>query len=407
MKNKYLVVSVFLITLLIGFISIESKEVKAESTDDNCKTYINYYPLLAADTKSNYEAVLSEKSDGIHSYTATAKGYLLQTGATIINDGQVTIGDTNDKTTITLQKYYNMAKASEKDPYSPDGGKTTYTRANSWYDEGGSNRTDGTGISNTFEEFQASVPDGLGHAVITMTNNNNNIELEVKRTWHKGEIDKLNINDDAIVYSPAMYYVEYKVCGYDTKANFVEKTTNKTLDTKVIETGLQTGYTYDTYTCPEKYVKDNKTYILSTTDKKTFSGKINNEDVDFNCYYNEKKSTITLNFGTNKDCTTGTDIRKSETKEYEVGQNIKYTVPEIKGYDFSEVGNISKTFDYELDKKDLSFTVPDKNTSICLVYVNNSQTGLSWIYFVWIIGIAALAYSMWYFIRYNKRNSEI
>ena len=44
--------------------------------------------------------------------------------------------------------------------------------------------------------------------------------------------------------------------------------------------------------------------------------------------------------------------------------------------------------------------MPANDVSICIVYT--PQTGVSWIYFAWIIAIGALGYSAWYFVQYYK-----
>ena len=50
--------------------------------------------------------------------------------------------------------------------------------------------------------------------------------------------------------------------------------------------------------------------------------------------------------------------------------------------------------------------MPSKNVEVCIVYT--PKTGASWIYLVWVIGGLALGYSIWYFVRYyKKQNSEI
>lgn len=124
-----------------------------------------------------------------------------------------------------------------------------------------------------------------------------------------------------------------------------------------------------------------------------------------------KKVNVTINFGTNNDCSEGTDIRNLETTEYEEGESVRYTIPEIDGYDFSNVGVFSPTTfkpTLSANSSNLSFTVPAKNATICLVYIKNPQTGAGLIYLAWIVGIAALVYSGWYFMNYYKnRNNEV
>ena len=212
------------------------------------------------------------------------------------------------------------------------------------------------------------------------------------------------------------YYIkqEESVPTYKTTAYFYEKETNSNIKApEVQQSGLKTGDTYNKYTCPEI-----AGYTLSTNDAKTFeSGTIENKNIDFPCYYvkNVEKEetpkedyTLTINFGTNNDCSQGTDIRKSETSTYTEGTTISYAIPSIDNYEFSNVGSITPTFSPNTADGKLTFTMPSKNTSICLVYIENKQTGAGWIYLAWIIGISALAYSGWYFAKYYKnQNTEV
>lgn len=188
--------------------------------------------------------------------------------------------------------------------------------------------------------------------------------------------------------------------GYKVKVHFIDDNTKKEIkSTTTIASELADGSNFE-YTCKD----DINYYSLITTEKQV--GKINGKDVDLYCNYNKKKMTLTINYGTDLNCTDAGVIRKSETNDYEWGTKIQHTIPSIDGYEFSQLGNISKTFENPpvVTKDSFSFTMPAKNTSICLVYIKNSQTGSGWIYFAWILGIGALAYSIYYFTRYLKNN---
>lgn len=336
MKKKILFLTTFILAIVTILYSVGVKGVNAET----CTTYTNYYPLLGATDKSIYNTQF-ETEDPWEYNTKTEFYSGLPEGAVIVGKGQVEILETGEDSfdEITLETFYKVWKNTAESTYSEDGGITTYTRGASWYDENDQEQSQESTFPNTFAKFKAQVPENFGNPEIMLNMEEDTIQLDITRTWSSEELENI---ESGVVYSPAMFYIQYKICEE-----------------------------------PEE----------------------------------PKKVSLTINFGTNNNCSEGTDIRKSETTEYEEGESVRYTIPEISGYDFSNVGTFSPTtFNPAIstNSNNLSFDVPGKNTSICLVYIKNPQTGAGWIYFAWIIGIAALAYSGWYFMKYYKNtNNEI
>lgn len=217
---------------------------------------------------------------------------------------------------------------------------------------------------------------------------------ESKETEFSGEV-----NGDIVL--PCYYK---KNTGYKVTVHFREKgTKNKIKDSTVILTDLADKASYE-YTCKN----DISLYDLDTKTK--LVGKIDGENVDLYCDYTKKKMTLTVDYGTDYNCTDAGAIRKSESVDHVWGAKVDYTIPKIDGYEFSELGTSSKKIEsgVKLNAKETAFslTMPSKNASICLVYIKNSKTGSGWIYLAWIIGIGALAYSIYYFTRYFN-NEEV
>lgn len=416
MKKKKMIIITFVIAFLIGIICIDNKEVKADESGESCTTYINYYLMMDAITYNEYKKM---GESGVHK---TIKTFSLGVGDDIVlskvTKGLVEVDknsvDSTDLTTsMSLKTFYDYFynstndKAEEK---SMGNYVIRYIRAEEWYNSEGA-QTTVTPISETYEEFVTRVPDIIRTPEFDKPSiSSDSASINIERSWELTDFTTASQEPNKSIFSPAVYYAKYEDCEntYQTKAHYILKSSNKELGSQVIEKSLSDGSKYSAYTCPGTYTANNVTYIRSETDKYEFpEGTINGKNVDFNCYYTEKKYTLTVNYGINSDCTEGTDIRKSESTEHVGGESVSYTIPSISGYEFSNVGYISPSTKIKDNGSNLAFTMPNKNTSICLVYIKNSKTGVNWIYFVWVIGIAALGYSLWYFTKHNNGNSEI
>ena len=396
----------FICCFIVILFGAQTEKVNAEG--NSCETYTNYYLFLAPATKSLYFNSEFEKSGGnAISRTTTSEEYDLRLldGAKKIDEGLVNFSDnSNAIDEMSLDDFYNYWLESNEGIYSV--GNVNYVRGSGWY-ENGEFSDDGEEL---YTDFVDRVPENYGHPEIVMNGDGNIVQLTIKRTWKQSEIDAL---EKDLVYSPAVYYVQYEVCDdYDVTVHYMDDSNDKELFNTVIKEDLADGDKYDAYTCPST-LKDYNSYSLNKNKKYQHDGgTIDGKNVDLYCYY-DKKATLTINFGTNNDCSEGNDIRDSITTEQIVGQNVKHTIltefsDSNNKYEFSNVGLVSPTFSTKISSSVLNFKMPDKNASICLVYVKNPQTGIGWIYFAWIIGIVALLYSGWYFMKYYKnQNNEI
>lgn len=440
MKKKIVMLATFVIALVVVLCNLGTEKVNAEETGNNsCQVYTNYYLYMDAIHSSWYDEEYCDNNtcngSGYDStkgvfYHETAKEFSL--GAPVSEEDaefgavEITLDDTTDYKKMGLEEFYNAFSSIEDNIPSEaitesDGSITRYIRAIKWETTNATSTTF-TDICKTYDEFKTLVPtgDSLNGREFTSGSmwNKETFYARIYRTWEKEDVAHI---ENKTVFSPAVYYVRYEICGeeqdvYKTTAHYFNKETNEKLKEDLIwDSGLKTGDSYEGYTCPEAINdKEGNKWILSANDGYEYKGgTIEDKDIDFNCYYTEEKEsvTLTINFGTNKDCTEGTDIHASVSKTYTEGDKVVYRLPTIENYEFSNIGPVSPVFSPKPSvntNDELTFTMPGKNTSVCLVYIKNQQTGSGWVYLAWVIAIAALAYSVWYFIKYNKtRNSEI
>lgn len=407
MKKKILLLTTFIFALVAVLYGIDAKEVKADDT--TCETYTNYYLFLDIEDKNSLLSEFESKNvDTLNRFTTSSvHEFNLPEGTReTLDSGEVNFydlgGGIDNMSYADFLDYWN--KTNDGGKYVE--GNVSYIRGSGWTENGTAFNPGSVSIYN--DDFEERIPEGYGNPSIKAVESDDSIQFDIKRTWGKEEIESMTL---VTLYGPAAYWIQYEVCPvddteYKVTAHYVDKTTDKELTNDIIQQGLKDGDSYDAYTCPNQ-LTDYEGYTLDKTEAYQHkAGTIENKDVDLYCYY-DKKATLTINYGTNNDCSEGTDIRNSETNEYIVGSDVKYTIPSISGYAFSNVGSVSPTFSPSLSSNRLTFDMPAKNTSICLVFIKNPQTGTSWIYLAWIIGIMALAYSGWYFVKYyrNQNNS--
>lgn len=424
MKKKLFLLTTYILSLVIGVYNVDSKEVKA----DTCEKYTNYYLFLSTTQYQYYLDNFDENREFNHK---DIKKYKLgvpdsdeEYDVEILNDGKVEL--TEDSTTgiskMTYDEFYTIYNQAESNKAYVDG-NSSYIRA-IWYENDGEEKDNTIKLTDSLEVFKEHLPENIQEPTIKLVKDENGkdklsdtrAEFQITRTISESDIENISSGN---VYLPAVYYIRYEVCPINTSSNkvikyFVDKKTDESIKSP-IEIDLEDGEEYDAYECPKEFdLGEDGLYILDTESKSSFEGgTINGEDVIFECFYNKqeesKKYTLTINFGTDKNCTTKTDIYETQNFEYEAGAKVAYKIPEIDKYEFNDIGSISKTFSPAPtvnDNNQLTLTMPAKNTSICLTYINNSQTGTSWIYLIWIIGIAALAYSGWYFVKFYKNNKN-
>ena len=404
---KFMKKKLFLFGCCFVILSTFLHLVSVNAEENSCEIYTNYYLFLSSTSKGGYFIPEFEKNEGksISVETSTVDYDLkLPVGAKKIDEGLVDFTDTSDNIDeMSLEDFYDYWLESNEGIYSI--GNVNYVRGSGWIENGEFKDNS----EELYTDFIERVPENYGNPEIIMNGSGNKVQLSITRTWEKEEIDAL---EKDLVYSPAVYYVQYEVCNdYDITVHYMDDSNDKELFNTVIEEELADGDKYDAYTCPST-LKDYDSYSLNKNKKYQHDGgTIEGKNVDLYCYY-DKKVTLTINFGTNNDCSEGNNIKKSVTTEQIVGQNVKHTIPtefsdSENDYEFSNVGLVSPTFNTKVNTNILSFEMPNKNASVCLVYIKNPKTGISWIYFAWIIGIGALAYSVWYFMKYRNINNEI
>ena len=409
MKKKFMILSTIVFGLVIGLYNINENEVKADTTN-KCQTYTNYYLLLAANGKDDFITHFENSSEyTIGPFSKDFSLGLLNTNSRKYGEGVVALDhDTvdNGTTSMSLEKFHELyVRMGPNEVYSD--GTTYYIRNNDHVNTEDENIQFVYDIPTDYDEFKALVPEDIETIVNINNIGSKSITLEATRTWEESGLDWESVPEEAQVYSPAVYYVQYEACTYDVNVELIDKATGDLIDEEIAETGLKTGATYE-YTCPT----DVEGYELSDTDEDSFEGEIEEDDVTLQCYYTKtkepQKHTLTVNFSDSANCSNGSNLKTAENYTYTEGDDVTYKIPEIDKYEFSEVGSVTPTFNYQNKDNKLTFDMPSKNTSICLVYIKNSQTGTGWIYFAWIIALLALSYSGWYFVKYYKtRNNEI
>ena len=122
------------------------------------------------------------------------------------------------------------------------------------------------------------------------------------------------------------------------------------------------------------------------------------------CEYREQTYTMTLTYGEDEDCSKTLQepvfedgLKAGQAMSIDVPNSIdKMTRPALGTYS-SQIVNKP-----ELDGTKLSFTMPAKDVSICIVYT--PQTGSAMVKWLALIGLGALAFTVW---NISKKNNEI
>jgi len=210
-----------------------------------------------------------------------------------------------------------------------------------------------------------------------------------------------------MIYATTIDHTYTEYCQYDEADvenkvivhHYIENTTTKIKEDKIDVNVDEGSYSY---ACPSPVTYNNLDY---TKINNSVSVEMQDDSVEeLICYYKapEKTYTLTVNYGTDEDCT-GEPVKKSET--YTLKEKATKTIEfesKIGSLSNPTLGTYSKQFTTKpiVKNNKLSVTMPANDVSICIVYT--PQTGVSWIYFAWIIAIGALGYSAWYFVQYYK-----
>ena len=428
MKKKNLFLMIFLVTVIFVGINIKDSNVKAEQV---CETHWNYYLFQDA---SRYDSVKGKSERG-----ETSKAFALgiPENAEVLDEGEVSIEASSSKTlsgsTMSTAYFHNLTtqimkdSSSKKSATTPNGntinswvyctGKNCFSTAKEWA-EGDAKK--GAFVESP-EDYSKWFNQLSGTYKISGGNKFTNVNYgdsapgyfftSINRYWTTAVQEELaakNFSDDTTIFSIAAYYLKYQVCEDQeepTKTNkvtthyFIENTTTKLHDDKV-EKDVPAG-TY-TSTCPTTLEKNGKYYDRIQASVSVEMPEEGEEELV--CYYREQTYTMTLTYGQDEDCTKQLQepifqdgLKAGQAMSIDVPDAIdRMTRPTLGTYSSSIVNKP------ELDGTKLSFTMPAKDVSICIVYT--PQTGSAMVKWLALIGLGALAFTVW---NISKKNNEV
>ena len=458
MKKKIMLLSIFIISLFCVLVSVDKKEVKAE---DNCETVTYYYMFLEATTKYQYEERFNANNDSFdYSTTKYFKVpdeisdeefdvYVAGHGKIDISYGDVAGIGFKLRKEMNLKDYHDVLlkfAESEQKNYNygyTDSNNIKYLGALPWSKETQSEiTTNNIPVEKDFETFRYSVPVfgvGGGYVTAKTTFSASNlvrgsapsvtkvevngeeyksVSIDISRSYAKSDLTSIgsypSAGNDFIVWTPAVYYVDYEICPIGeepepeeepinlTVHHYEEGTTNQLWDDYTDSDVAGEEYSYQCRTIPGYNVIDSDEYPA------LIEGTYVDEDIEEICYYKKATYVLTVNYGEDPDCTS--IIKTADSYDLEYGEKRDdISVPDKIGkLNNPKIGSFSDKFNVDpvLKGTNLSVEMPAKNVQVCIMYTG--QLGISWIYFAWIIGGLSLGYSAWYFVRYyKKRNSEI
>lgn len=449
MKKKIMLLSIFVVSLFFVLINVDKKEVKAQN---NCETHTYYYMFLDASYKYQYE----ERFGSGDSFTYDTTKYFKvpdkvnKEGYNVIvkDHGKVEVSYQNVSVEHKLKEeigsvdYYNIMKTLndlEISKYNygyTDTNGIRYLWALTWNRETDSAvTTENIPLEMDASVFMYSVPaPSISPYTITARTTfgvdtlvkgsspivdkvsvdgeaYNAVAIDISRTYQKDEMPGSYAEADSnyVIWSPAVYYVDYEICSETepepeieevnlTVKHYEEGTTNQLWDDHTDSGVAGETYSYQCTTIPG----------YSVVEPFLFEGTYPDEDVEEICYYKKATYVLTVNYGDDPDCTK--PIRTADSYDLQYGEKRNdISIPDKIGkLNNPKIGSFSDKFSVDpvLKGTNLSVEMPAKNVDVCIMY--SPQTGISWIYFAWIIGGLSLGYSAWYFVRYyKKRNNEI
>lgn len=460
MKKK-VIYFVSFIAICLLCVSVFSKgEVKAVESDNNCKTYTNYYLFQDATPLGTI------KEWGTSDYV-TNKAFAVDVpeNATISDYGQIVIiGDqyeprdfSSDKnsTNIGSSSFYNYYaklmgtenKSADSSVYEKeykegnitkiyyDKDNDVYFYASKTYVNGGETSAEYVDMPDSYNDYFTRLsPSSYGFnnqetTVYPTINFSDPTEFSasVSRNWDQYSKDYGYIPNDnsTYIFSAAVYRVVYEVCEeedtpiIDDKKDdekddekVEEKKTNKVTihyyiadtTTKLADDFVENNVAVGEYTksCPETLKKNSKYYDRINSSVSVEMGEDSEEELI--CYYNEQTYSVTINYGSDEDCTKS--IKESHySAGHKAGESMTLEVPKSIG-DLAEpkIGTYASQIvnKPKLDGTTITFTMPAKDVSICVVYI--PKTGSSIVKWVALIGLGALAFTVW---NISKKNNEI
>lgn len=439
MKKKILFLMIFLVTVIFIGINIKGSDAKAEET---CTITTNYY--LFQDGSKYYSFKDPSNPPALRT---TTKNFALPVpaNAEILDEGELnftTGSDTNYYLDgkMSTATFYDLTgnpsriRGDVKKTTDPNGeeirswiyctdstdsqGKVCFATSKKW-EEGNNIKTGFVDSPSTWEAWEKQLIHSFNSSETKIVNadssNSNFFRASITRTYNTSTLQALQgkgFTDETVLYSIGGYYVEYKVCTGSsdpeppvTKENkvtthyYIENTTTKLHDDKV-DNNVPAG-TY-TSNCPATLSKDGKYYDRLKASVSVEMPEEGSEELI--CEYREQTYSMTISYGEDEDCTSllqdsvyKDGLKAGQAMSVDVPDSIgKLTRPALGKYS-SQIVNKP-----ELNGTNLKFTMPAKDVSICIVYT--PQTGSAMVKWLALIGLGALAFTVW---NISKKNNEI
>ena len=424
MKKNKVILTVFAIFGLICLTGINKTNVQAA---ENCTPHTNYYLFTDA---SKLESLIN--LDGKERTTSKSFNLGVPEEGKNVRKGRIDIINSDKMSevagidSITKKDFFTISHhAKESGEIGEDNSTSFYCSAQNnncfavaiYWVEDGVESSRNYQVTKDYEEFKTHLDEEFSNAKFSKVNagGTDYFTASVTRTWPDTALNKLKakgLTNTDVVYSIAAYYVQYDICETEvepdppvTKGNqvtthyYIENTT-----TKLHEDQIAHNVPVGTYTtnCPETLKSGNKYYDRL---KASVSVEMPEEgSKELICYYREQTYSMTINYGEDENCTSllQDSVYKDGLKE---GQAMSIDVPESIGkMTRPALGTYSSQIvnKPELNGTNLSFTMPAKDVSICIVYT--PQTGSAMVKWLALIGLGALAFTIW---NISKKNNEI
>lgn len=436
MKKKVIYFVSFITVCLLCVAIFNKDEVNAE---ENCTTHYNYYLFQDTSRLDN----ITKYNSSSNAYETTKSFALgVPDGAKNISGSAINFIDGEVEqlfdNRMSTGFFYNMTTSIMKDSFHKqinvsgneinswvycDDDNNCFSTAKEWFIN---DELKGAFKENpkTYDEWNKTLSRSFLSKETTFKNiaydeSSNYFYATVSRYWDESTIKMLTAagaQNDTDIYSIAAFAIKYDLCEEEVvippiegdpveKSNkvtthyYIENTTTKLHD-DFVENNVAVG-TY-TSSCPETLKYGNKYYdrlLPSVSVEMKEEG-----EEELICYYKEQTYSVTINYGEDEDCTTS--IRESDYSDgYKAGQSMLLEVPESIGkLTRPTLGTYSSQIVNKpsLDGKYITFTMPAKDVSICVVYT--PQTGSSIVKWIALIGLGALAFTVW---NISKKNKEI
>lgn len=423
MKNKLLKIG------LLGFILLSTILFTNKVEAKSCKIYKDYYYFLDGTTREWYEKV-SPLANGENfeqpNSTYVPAGYAAN--SVLKSQGQIKIvRDNATGEEWSLKDYYDKYKIIiEKDGTTistPEGEDEVkiYTEPTTeeaeidvirhilhgtWYKEGNEYRY---GVAEDYKEESKEnlIASSMIPTETTITFDYNEdkeiFEVEVNRNIFKADLDAVTGGATAtlggekrtdVINAPGLYYIVYNYCTYTGTINYYYEGTEKRVEfddnsaNPYIKSGLEAG-AEEKVQSPE--LKNCTPDIENVTIK---IDKENPQDVSYDVYYtcDSYKAQIDYVYAE-----TGEEAADSYFEaNLEDGYTKNVESPKVEGC-------VTKDKEVKVNIEGKDFY--KKVEYVCEI-PDNGPTGSFLIYIAWMVGLGALGYSVYYFIKLKKKTNK-